>query len=192
MKKLTGVLLGLALTSLITATTARGQTNRFNWRLDETGPALLSGPIVGYSNGSHQVDPISGILGWYYPLGGPFYQPGDVLMLEPGTSEVSDLLRFDGSGVFFFSELEPGELNAEPADVPMIPPAINPVFLYETGPEGNNGAYYLPDVGQPGFGDPEMFPGGMSYTIVSDIPEPTTFALAGLAAAALMISRRRK
>ena len=144
MKKLLVVLLGLALTSILTATTARSQSNV--WTLDENGPAFLSGTIVGYANGSQKVDPLSGILGWYYPLGPSI--PGDLLLFET-TNKFSDLLRFDGHGVFFFSERETNEITADLADVFVLPQPFgtNIVSLLEFGPEGKNGALYFPTPG---------------------------------------------
>src|SRR5215475_10386613 len=106
MKKAGTVLLVLTLTAFITATTALGAAGGPVWTVDENGPALLNGPIVGFANGAYKVDPISGLTGWYYPLGPS--TPCDLVLIEPivgNTNTVSDLLRFDGQGVFFFSEL---------------------------------------------------------------------------------------
>jgi hypothetical protein len=202
MKKLTGILLALALTSTVNLTTARGQTNSL-WTIDENGPALFAGGIVGignvggYSNGAYQTDPVSGLVGWYYPLLGPNFPTlaGDVLLLEPlaPTNTVSDLLRFDGKGgVYFFSDLEPGEPNPDHADVPFMPNPIDPVILTEVGPEGNNGAFYLPGPGMPGFDATGQVLGGLAYNFISEVPEPPAFALAGLGVAAMLILRRRR
>jgi hypothetical protein len=189
MEKLARVLVGLALTSLITVTTVHAQTNS-QWRVDENGPALLSGSIAGYANGMYKPDPISGLVGWYYPLGPSV--PGDVVLLEPPAfNTLSDLLRFDGSGVFFFSDREAGE-PPDNADVPVIPPPISPVVLPEIGPEGLNGALYSPAPGQPGFDLSGILP-GLSYNIISDIPEPSSAAIL-LGAAAVLgfnVIRRR-
>jgi hypothetical protein len=175
MRQLTKVLLALTLASVCALTTALGQTNQQIWSLDENGPALLSGRIVGFANGVYKPDPISGIVGWYYPLGPSV--PGDVLLLEPPqTTLTSDLLRFDGQGVFFFSDLEAGTLNPDKADVPVIPNPINPVILSEVGPENNNGAFYFPNPNQPGFDLSGQLP-GLAYNIISDIPEPGSLAL---------------
>ena len=167
------------------------------WTIDENGPALLNGgALAGYSNGHYQVDPSSGIQGWYYPLGGTNVNvPGDVVLLEPQApvGTVSDLLRFDGNGVYFFSDLEPNETNPDKADVPVIPQAINPVVLTEVGPEGNNGVLYIPVSGQPGYDTSGVLP-GIGYNIISDVPEPAaaTLLLAGTSLWLLNSSRRKK
>src|ERR1041384_3554222 len=97
------------------------------WTLNENGPALLNGPVVGFSNGVLQRDPISGVTTLFYPLSGPNFPsaPGDVLLLEPPSpSQGSDLLRFDGhGGVYFFSDAEAAAPDGDLADVG-VPPAV--------------------------------------------------------------------
>jgi len=167
------------------------------WDIDENGPALLNnGPLVGYSNGQYQVDPVSGMVGWYYLLGGTNMNvAGDVVLLESQApaGTVSDLLRFDGNGVYFFSDLEPNETNPDKADVPVIPQPMSPVVLYEVGPEGNNGVLYIPGPGQPGYDISGILP-GIRYNIISDVPEPgaATLLLAGTSLWLLNSFRRRK
>src|SRR5438093_38270 len=129
------------------------------------------------SRGTNMVDPASGILGWYYPLFPSV--PGDVLLLESQDTTNSDLLRFDGNGVFFFSELALNETNPDRADVPIMPNPINPVILNEVGPEGSNAVVYAPGSGMPGFSLWAELP-NVQYNIISDIPEPSTTALVGL------------
>ena len=167
------------------------------WDIDENGPALLNdGPLVGYSNGRYQVDPVSGIVGWYYFLGGTNMNvAGDVVLLEPQApaGTISDLLRFDGSGVYFFSDLDPNETNPDKADVPVIPQPINPVILTEVGPEANNGVLYIPISGQSGYDVSGILP-GIRYNIISDVPEPAsaTLFLAGASLWLLNRDRRKK
>lgn len=189
MKELLKVLLPVGAAFAIVVTTALGQTE--TWTVDENGPAILFGnPIVGFAQGTNKVDPASGIFGWYYPLGPSV--PGDVLLLEPQVSTNSDLLRFDGNGVFFFSDLELGDPNPDKADVPIMPNPINPVILNEVGSEGgSNGVVYAPGPGMPGFDLSGELP-GLQYNIISDVPEPGTMALVGLGAMGLLVISRRK
>ena len=96
---------------------------------------------------------------------------------EPGFLIGGDLIRFNGNGtVIFYSDSLP--LDA-PADAP-APPEINYANsvgpIPEIGPEGNNGAFYTPLPGQPGFDI-----SGPAYHFVSDgrIPEPFSLLLLG-------------
>ncbi len=182
----TSLIIGFA--SVLT-TTSFGQVAS-QWTIDENGPALLSGTIVGYSNGRYQVDPISGLQGWYYQLNSNV--PGDLVLIEPGpTNVISDLLRFDGHGVYFFSDLEPGELNPDHADVAHMPvPVGNYMVLLENGPEGANGALYFPTPNQPGADLSGILP-GLNYVIISDVPEPHTLAF-WMAGAAVLAWRFRR
>src|SRR5580765_6270290 len=92
------------------------------WTLTETGTATLTyqGNTMATVPGVLQLEPLSGIVGLYYNLNIP-NQAGDVLLLEPVTFETNDVLRFDGRGVYFFSDLEPNDPNPDLADVPQIP-----------------------------------------------------------------------
>ena len=193
MKKTRTVLLLSVLTTFIGVISARPAAI---WTVDENGPALLSGAIVGYANGFYRVDPVSGLLGWYYPLGPSV--AGDLWLQEPPNTNVfSDLLRFDGQGVFFFSDLEPGEINPDHADVPQLPP-FNPnpnvptIFRLEVGPEGNNGFLWAPGPGQPGFDTSGVLP-GVAYNIISDaVPEPNSLILISIAGTGLIARRLRR
>ena len=196
MKNLTKLLVVVAGIATFAATTGLAQPySNETWNVDENGPALLQGgQLVGYSNGTNKFDPISGLVGWYYPLGAQS-TPGDVVLLE-STNGASDLLRFDGQGVFFFSDLEPGEVNPDHADVPVLPPwnTTNYVILNEVGPEGNNGALYVPSQGLPGYDLSGLFP-GLKYNIISDspvVPEPNTVAVAMTGGVLLLNSMRRR
>jgi hypothetical protein len=185
----------------IVATTAFGQTNSL-WTLDENGPAFVlggayddGGPphtgIVGFSRGTNKVDTISGIIGWYYVTGPN--TAGDVVILEaPQFTTISDLLRFDGNGVFFFSQLELNDPNPPHADVPVIPNPINPVVLNEVDlGGGSNGVTYIPEVGQPGYSLFYQIP-KVHYNIVSDVPEPGPMVLVGFGALTLWPLLKRK
>ncbi|SRR5258706_9927105 len=182
MKKLNNVLLTFSLLSAMAATTALAQPYPGGtWTFDEFGSGLFgNGTIVGYANGTTRVDPVSGMATLYYFWNVPT-APGDVLVHELGapTNQFSDVLRFDGQGgMYFFSESEAGTINPDPADVPVLPfGQPGAVALFESGPEGNNGVFYTPTPGQPGFDTSGIFP-GVSYHFISDIvPEPGSGAL---------------
>ncbi len=80
--------------------------------------------------------------------------------------------------------------DAAPADTGLPTVLINPVFLNEVGPEGNNGAIYTPDPGAPG----SVAGAVITYNIISDssVPEPNTLALAVLGAGLLVITLKRR
>jgi hypothetical protein len=128
---------------------------------------------------------LPGVLTYKLPFAGT---QGDVgLFGPPGppNGEFSDVVRFNGDGtLIFYSDTPPFDSIA---DTPTPPLAFyqNTAIALEIGPEGNNGAFYTPLSGQPGFD-----PSGPTYHFVSDgsavpIPEPASLALFGLGGAAL-------
>jgi hypothetical protein len=152
-------------------------------QLDEWGNGTSGGNPIPSSIG---VDPTSGTATLVYQL--PFRViPGDVVLSSTSTAGnvVSDIVRFDNNAIgglaYFFSDL-PDENPAPPADVgiPSINAAQNPIFLNEIGPEGSNGAFYVPgSVSDPGFNTNGVT---ATYNIISDsapVPEPSAFALLG-------------
>jgi len=187
MKQLTRFLLVLTFASAIVATTASSQGAAIT--VDELGNSIMyNGTAMPWSI---QTEPFSGMATLTYQLPFPGVR-GDVLLFEPNTpvpSPPSDLIRFDGNfNMYFFSDNLDGP-PFDPADVGIpAPNAAAPVVsLFESGPEGNNGAYYNPTGGNPG---DNSF--GADYFFVSDgvAPEPTTLALAGLSG--LLLIRRRR
>jgi hypothetical protein len=194
--KKTLLVLGPVVALSLTNSLAQVNPNE-TWTIDENGPALISGgPVVGYINGQYLVDPVSGMMGWYYPLGltGITLAAGDLVLDEPQapTGTRSDLLRFDLNGVFFFSDLEAGEVNPDHADVAQIPPAApNAIHILENGPEGSNGVFWVPAPGQPGSDTSGYYP-GIQYNFISDtVPEPGVGILALAAILLKVVTRRR-
>jgi hypothetical protein len=180
MKALTKTLFAIGFTSAVALTAAQSQPfPNETWSLDENGNGFLSGgSLVGFSNGTLQREPRSGQTTLYYNLGTGMNMAGDIALYELPSHATNDLLRFDGQGgVYFFSDREPGEPNPDLADVSLLP-ATQPgtLFLDEIGPEGNNGAFYTPAPGQPGFDTSGTFP-GLTYHFISDVPEPAAPAL---------------
>ena len=191
MKKSVKVLFVAALASAQLAATALGQVLI---SFDENGNGL--GPSGGPLPSALTPDPISGVITLSYTLPFPV-APGDLLLSESqGTNVFSDLVRFGGPSrneVWFFSELEPGELFPDKADLLQVPPAAtNAIPLVENGPEGNNGVIWLP---LPGSGLPgaagSAF-GQVQYHIVSDIPEPGGLSLAALGGLTLALGWWRR
>lgn len=127
---------------------------------------------------------------FYSLLGPPNLVAGDVLVTEPGSAGLlSDLLRFDpnvlGGGIFVYSDIGTDAL----ADIG-FPTSfnINNITLPEVGPECCNGLVYTPGAGQPG-----EVPGfAVTYTFISDTPEPATALLLAAPLVVLALRRRKK
>ena len=190
MKKFTTVLAVISLIATIAVTKASAQGGPLI-TVDELGNGNFNGvPLPS----SLQVEPFSGILTLAYQLPFPAV-PGDVQLFESGPQPTapSDVLRFDGNfTLYFFSERETSDVAPfDPADAGLPAPvaALPVVNLVESGPEGNNGAFYIPGNG----------PGGdstnPSYNFQSDVtvPEPGAATLVGVSLVGLLaIIRRRK
>ena len=120
---------------------------------------------------------------------------GDVQLTEPPTG-ISDLVRFENLGptggeIFFYSDTsttsDPSNSLADVGLPPLLTPT--PIVIAEVGPDDNNSAVYTPTPGMPGF--PLAGPPAIQYNIISDLPEPSSFVLAGLAGALALVYRRR-
>jgi hypothetical protein len=151
---------------------------------DENGNGTYNGQAIDHVYVSGQ--------SLYYIL--PFVTaPGDVVITEPGTQDISDLLRFApiaGAPVtylFVYSELP--EAGETPALADLGIPTVGATFVSfpESGTEGGwNGLYYVPS--------PPTNPGSVAtnmvaYDFTSDVPEPMTLSLLAIGGAAVL--RRR-
>jgi len=135
----------------------------------------------------------------YNLLGPPSLIAGDVILLEPGTGEISDIIRFNpanplngypASLVFYSDNADGVGATADTG----FPGALytNVIRIPEVGPEGHNGADYTPGPDNPGF----VAGFAVTYHVVSDVPEPGSVALfVGLGVSSLIAfrgMRRRK
>ncbi len=130
----------------------------------------------------------------YGMLSPPGLVAGDLILLEPPSSQMSDLIRFNpnqngGSLVLYSDNTDGAEALADTG----FPLALYPnnVTFTEVGVEGANGFTYTPIAGQPGFVAGAAGP--VTYVIISDspVPEPSTLLLAAFSALPALWRRRR-
>lgn len=172
--------------------------------VDEHGNSLFDSPILGTatSPGVLAADPGPGGLAaalTYNLLGPPSLVLGDVLLIEPGSGNISDVLRFNPANsatgypasLVFYSDNSDGIDALADTGLPTNF-YTNLVRIPEVGPEGLNGAIYTPTANQPGFIDGYA----VTYRFVSDgaIPEPGSLVLMGIGGAGLLatMARRRR
>jgi hypothetical protein len=184
--KCRNVLIGLALaTWLATAPEVFAQVVTVTVDENGHGTAAIPGSVIPLVS-SLLTDPGPGglPLALTYSIAppGPSFTlvAGDVTLSEPGTSSLSDLIRFNqnpnvpGTLVFYSDKPEVDAL----ADIG-FPTAnyTNLVALAETGPEGNNGLIYTPTAGMPGF----VAGTQVTYVFQSDVvPEPASIIMGGI------------
>jgi hypothetical protein len=168
------------------------------YTFDEFGNSSSPSSLPPISPGVMQPDPSGGltvpVLVYTVPL--PLVT-GDVVLTEPGQpipGPFSDVVRFwnptgiNLTQIIFYSDASAADPADSPADSGLPQQLINPVFINEIGPEGNNGALYTPPAGGPG-----SFPGALiQYNIISDVPEPNTVALTIVGAALLFVTLRKQ
>lgn len=127
--------------------------------------------------------------------------PGDVLVNDnpAGTNNaIGDLLRFTANNsVQVFSDVGPNDPPDNLADFAAFPTrdtfSQNAITVSEVGIEGNNGSYYIPTLGQPGYNPAVTL---TTYAFISDspIPEAASSVSLGLllVLGGLVAARRRK
>jgi hypothetical protein len=154
----------------------------------------------GISPGIMLPDPSGGLAGnvLVYNLGISVI-PGDVILLEPGTSpqRESDIVRFwtptsgGPSQIIFYSDFSTTDPADSPADTG-LPSGLMPliVTIPEVGPEGNNGALYTPTANQPGSVNAAVPP--PTYNIISDVPEPGAVTLIFAGAGLLLFTLKQR
>lgn len=170
--------------------------------VDENGFGSLTTDVSGISvtvplvSGT-QADPGPGGLSsaLTYDLGTISPNPGDVFLVEPGSTAFSDLIRFNAAAagrpigspnaLVFYSDNGDGVDALADTGLPTAFYSSTAV-INEVGPEGNNGADYTPTANQPGF-VPNF---AATYHFISDLPEPSISGL--VFCGALMLARRRR
>jgi hypothetical protein len=163
---------------------------------DENGHSSFGGAALPFVVGP---DPTGGVAANVLIYTLPFVvTPGDVALIENTNStslNLSDVVRFvtpagapNNSEMIFYSDIESGEPNTDLADSG-LPQTPNPFYIFETGPEGNNGAVWTPGAGAPGF---PAFGGTIQYNIISDVPEPGTLTLAAIGGGLVLAALRRR
>jgi hypothetical protein len=189
------VLAGLALAVGLLATGSEAFAQGFSVTItvDENGHGTLtntSGFFSALPTALLQDPGPGGLAGalTYGLLGPPGLVAGDLILLEPGTGVVSDIIRFNpnqtiggvpGTLVFYSDNQDAGR---DLADIG-FPRALydNNFTAFEVGPEGSNGISYTPTAGMPGFVTGAGGP--VTYLIASDlaVPEPGPMALSAVA-----------
>ena len=197
MKPSTKILSALGCACVITATSAFAQLYTF----DEFGNSSSPSSLPPMSPGVLQSDPSGGLTVpvLVYTVALPLLT-GDVVLTEPGNPSTggqnSDVVRFwnptgiNSTQIIFYSDASAADPADSPADTGLPAQLINPIFINEIGPEGNNGALYNPPAGGPG-----SFPGALiQYNIISDVPEPNAVALtiAGIGLLFVALQNRRQ
>jgi hypothetical protein len=145
-------------------------------QLNGSGPFLSNPGVVLPS------DPTGGVAGPVLQFTLPeIVVTGDQIFNEPGTTVISDVLRFYTSGNTSFMIYYSDVGSAQPADSGFPSTFVNPSTQDETGPEGFN--FVSLDFG---------YPNNNKYLGVSDTPEPSTLAIGSLGALGLVIASRRR
>jgi len=157
--------------------------------VDESGNGVFIDDNNNRTNfkGALGPDPSGGLLGnvLVYTLPVNPTKNGDVVLREPNTTFDSDILRFVGNKLVFYSDN--GDMNTDKdlADTGTPQEQMGAIIKTETGMEGGlQGATYTPGMGDPGFVQ------GITYQFVSDVPEPASIILLGISLLLIAAARR--
>jgi hypothetical protein len=125
-------------------------------------------------NGTQATDPDSGLTTLEYNL--PFTATtGDVQLEESASGPVTDIVRFEGNDVYFFSTELPSTIS--PSEGPLLPSS--------SGAESFTYIYTPPSSDSPGYSSEA------TYEFVVDIPEPSALPLGILGSGLLLFLSSR-
>ena len=201
---------GCAVALVVTTVVSHAQTippHNFYLQMDELGNAAVIDANPTLPNpypltGAVVTEPLSGIATWRYDasianqaLQTPITS-GDLVLLD-STGAISDVIRFRGSlntsYIYFFSDNADGENDGSlDSGLPATLQA-NVVTLTE-GPVvgGTDGVWYQPTAGQPGYISGAAAAGYVyGYNIISDVPEPSSLVLLGVAGGLALLRKRQ-
>lgn len=186
------LLIGTAVSGLMLSLTGAAAQFTITFSVDEDGHGTATNSTGFFSALPFSLanDPTPGGLAnaaTYGLLNPPGLVAGNLILLEPGTGNFSDLIRFNptenGGSLVFYSDTTDGVDSK--ADIG-FPTGFNIDSAFvEVGPEGNNGFTYTPIAGEPGFIAGARGP--VTYVLISDspsaVPLPSTWLmlLGGLA-----------
>lgn len=214
--KVGGIAVALALTTVVSPAQGNNGTQvplndlNFYVQLNESGngsiigaasvlgfdPFPLTTPYVASSPGLF-LDSLSGITTLRYQTpNGYTVTPGDVVLLD-GLGNPSDVIRFKSSissaTIYFFSDADG---TGTMADVG-LPSSFSANVVYRSQSvldDGQFGWLWEPIAGEPGY----ITTTGVSSTytygwnLISEVPEPSSIALLGLAGGAMVLLRKRR